>query len=243
MWWFQREDCGEFYSKLCADVNEASSNEWKVSNYHNDACGSVCFYLDSDTETYVQLFAFMTKEDADLEGLEMFAITYSLNGETDYDTWYGDSRDEACQRAAYFANKLREEYREAQARDLIEMPITDDEEAKEFTFALAKAGLMFHFDDEAEDCLREYNFPKEVTDGIQSQVNKLCKVLDDPFEYAIDAFHAVDPEGEKDIDEMVNVPQDDGFEHEGMWVTDRTKSPCGRFDLTPEQSREIYGDK
>ena len=110
MWWFQREDCGEFYSKLCADVNEASSNEWKVSNYHNDACGSVCFYLDNDTETYVQLFAFMTKEDADLEGLEMFAITYSLNGQTDYDTWYGDSRDEACQRAAYFANKLREEY-------------------------------------------------------------------------------------------------------------------------------------
>ena len=44
-----------------------------------------------------------------------------------------------------------------------------------------------------------------------------------------------------------NVPtiedEEDGFEHEGMWVTDRTKSPCGRFDLTPEQSREIYGDK
>ena len=64
--------------------------------------------------------------------------------------------------------------------------------------------MMFHFDDEAEDCLREYNFPKTLVDGIQSQVNKLHVVLDDPFEYAIDAFHAVDPE--KDIDEMVNVP-------------------------------------
>ena len=91
-----------------------------------------------------------------------------------------------------------------EARGLIEMPITNDEEAKEFTFALAKAGLMFHFDDEAEDCLREYKFPKEVTDGIQSQVNKLSEVLYDPFKYAIEAFHAVDPDGEKDIDEMVN---------------------------------------
>jgi hypothetical protein len=34
---------------------------------------------------------------------------------------------------------------------------------------------------------------------------------------------------------------DDGFEFEGIWITDRTKSPCGRFDLTPEQSDELYG--
>ena len=32
-----------------------------------------------------------------------------------------------------------------------------------------------------------------------------------------------------------------GFEHEGVWIEDRTKSPCGRFDLTPEQSEETYG--
>jgi hypothetical protein len=34
-----------------------------------------------------------------------------------------------------------------------------------------------------------------------------------------------------------------GFEHEGVWIEDSTKSPCGRFDLTPEQQRETYGDK
>jgi len=34
-----------------------------------------------------------------------------------------------------------------------------------------------------------------------------------------------------------------GFEHEGIWIEDSTKSPCGRFDLTPEQQRETYGDK
>ena len=32
-----------------------------------------------------------------------------------------------------------------------------------------------------------------------------------------------------------------GFEHEGMWITDRTKSPCGRFDLTEEESLKTYG--
>tara|TARA_R110000823_G_C15663001_1_gene472302 strand:- start:28 stop:456 length:429 start_codon:yes stop_codon:yes gene_type:complete len=32
-----------------------------------------------------------------------------------------------------------------------------------------------------------------------------------------------------------------GVEHEGVWIEDRTKSPCGRFDLTPEQSEETYG--
>jgi len=35
---------------------------------------------------------------------------------------------------------------------------------------------------------------------------------------------------------------DDGFEFEGMWITDRMKSPCGRFELTPEQADELYGD-
>ena len=160
-YWFNRDDCGEFYSKLCADVNEASSNEWVGSNYHNDVCGSVCFYLDNDTETYVQLFAFMTQEDADLEELDMYAITVSCNGETDYDTWSGDSRDEACQRAALAAVKLRERY---------------DEVLKE--------------------------------------------------------------KAEEEDDEIVIKW---GFEHEGMWITDRTKSPCGRFDLTPEESEKLYG--
>ena len=63
---------------------------------------------------------------------------------------------------------------------------------------------MFHWDDPADDCLAEYGFPKDVLDGIQSQVNKLFDVCEDPFEYAIDAFHEADPNGEKDISEMNN---------------------------------------
>tara|TARA_Y100001972_G_scaffold8544_1_gene9005 strand:+ start:56 stop:505 length:450 start_codon:yes stop_codon:yes gene_type:complete len=39
----------------------------------------------------------------------------------------------------------------------------------------------------------------------------------------------------------VIIDEDDGFEHEGQWITDRTKSPCGRFDLTEEESNKLYG--
>lgn len=35
---------------------------------------------------------------------------------------------------------------------------------------------------------------------------------------------------------------DKGFEWQGVWIEDRTKSPCGRFDLTPEQSTALYGE-
>ena len=157
-YWFSREECSDFYAQLCADVNLASSNEWKISNYHNDACGSVCFYLDNDTETYVQLFAFMTQEDADLEELDVYGITVSCNGETDYDSWSGNSRDEACQQAALAAVKLRERYAQVTER-------------------------WWDKDSDAES----------------------------------------------------------GFEYEGLWITDRTKSPCGRFDLTEEESLKLYG--
>jgi hypothetical protein len=39
------------------------------------------------------------------------------------------------------------------------------------------------------------------------------------------------------------IPNDveTGFEHDGLWITDRTKSPCGRFDLTAEESDKLYG--
>jgi len=156
MYWFEKQSYKDFHACLLAEVNAASSNDWINSSYNNDACGSVMFELTDDGENYVQLFAFENKEDAVLElgeGGTQYSITVCKNGEHDYTIWEDDSRDEAIQRAALFAVKLREEY----------VPTIEDEE--------------------------------------------------------------------------------DGFEHEGVWVTDRTKSPCGRFDLTPEQSREIYGDK
>ena len=33
------------------------------------------------------------------------------------------------------------------------------------------------------------------------------------------------------------------FEFDGIMITDRTKSPCGRFDLTEKESKELYGEK
>lgn len=32
-----------------------------------------------------------------------------------------------------------------------------------------------------------------------------------------------------------------GLEWQGVWIDDRTKSPCGRFELTEEQSIALYG--
>jgi hypothetical protein len=32
--------------------------------------------------------------------------------------------------------------------------------------------------------------------------------------------------------------EDNGFEFEGMWITDPTMSPCGRFEVDP---KEYYG--
>lgn len=54
------------------------------------------------------------------------------------------------------------------------------------------------------------------------------------------------PEG-RDVtlnDILKNVPNDDAeaFEFEGVTITDRNKSPCGRFDLTPEESKDLYGE-
>jgi len=42
---------------------------------------------------------------------------------------------------------------------------------------------------------------------------------------------------------LTNVPQKrKEFEHDGIMITDRTKSPCGRFDLTDEESDKLYGN-
>lgn len=73
-----------------------------------------------------------------------------------------------------------------QAEKLAAMPINDKESAKAFIFGLAQAGMLFHFDDGAHDCLRSHDLPETALDGIQRQVNKLWEVLDDPFQYAIE---------------------------------------------------------
>jgi len=37
------------------------------------------------------------------------------------------------------------------------------------------------------------------------------------------------------------MQRNEGFEFEGIWILDRTHSPCGRFDLTPEEADNLYG--
>lgn len=186
-----------FYENLIKQMNETWGhvvNGWENTSWGNDACGSIGV---GSGDFMVQLYAFESKEDAigELgEDAKLYAITvWTEDGDQlDGCTWDGDDLEEAMKMAVRYY--------------LAYFPINDEASAKGFTLGLAHMDMMFHFDDEAEDCLREYNFPKTLVDGIQSQVNKLHVVLDDPFEYAIDAFHAVDPDGEKDIDEMVNVP-------------------------------------
>ena len=110
--WFQRDSYKDFHAELLKDINEVSSVTWENSSYHNDASGSVCYYHHTDDETYVQLFAFETKFEAELElGEEygtIYSITVCVKGNSNYTCWDGDSRSEALHRAAYFALKMYE---------------------------------------------------------------------------------------------------------------------------------------
>jgi hypothetical protein len=46
-----------------------------------------------------------------------------------------------------------------------------------------------------------------------------------------------DEQDVKDFEAMCNK----GVEWQGVWIEDRTMSPCGRFHLTEEQSLALYG--
>ena len=258
MFWFQKKSYQDFHAALLAEINAASSVEWINSSYGNDACGSVMFNFDNDNETYVQLFAFETKEDAALElGEEhgtQYAITVSVEGNTNYTAWDGDDRDEAIKQAVLFAKAMNEEY----------VPTIEDE--PDFYDALAnelnqrtnqieaewEAGhdyVVYHWNNVNDDGLPTN---VRVTYGLNRNAESVYFVItsvngsrthvyigenrNTAIAFAIAKAIQIE-------NEWVPIIQDDGFEHEGVWVTDRTKSPCGRFDLTPEQSREIYGDK
>ena len=42
---------------------------------------------------------------------------------------------------------------------------------------------------------------------------------------------------------VVYLKREEGFEHDGVWINDKMKSPCGRFDLTEEESIKLYGNR
>ena len=67
------------------------------------------FELTNDGENYVQLFAFETIEDAMRElGDEgkQYGISVFINGETTYDGWEGNDREEAMVQAIIEAEML-----------------------------------------------------------------------------------------------------------------------------------------
>ena len=60
-----------FHDQLVAELNERHIDaplKWHNSSWHNDACGSAMFEIDNMKETYIQLHAFETPEDARAEG-------------------------------------------------------------------------------------------------------------------------------------------------------------------------------
>ena len=149
MFWFENETYKTFHASLLKDINALPASQiaemkWVDSSYNNDATGSIMFELTDDGDNYVQLFAFETTDDAVRElGNEgkQYGISVCRNGETAYDGWEDNDREEAMVQAIIEAEKLQ----------------------------------------------------------------SMC------------------------------------FEHEGVMLTDRTKSPCGRFDLSIEESETLYG--
>jgi hypothetical protein len=146
-----------YITKLRDDANNRTQHpnvEWFDSSYHNDACDSISADVDSEGEWYVQLFAFESKEAAQVEEFDaIYATRIVKNGEDD---WHNP------------------------------LVIATDDMSEALSIAIEAAEKM---------------------------------------------------QGEY----LAHKAQDGGFEYDGVWIEDRTKSPCGRFDLTPEQSDEIYG--
>ena len=116
MFWFERQEYKDFHAALLAEIRSMEASKmaginWENSSYNNDACGSIMFDYDNDSETYVQLFAFETKADAIQELGEEYGTQYSIkvsiNGDSDWsDFWDGDDREEAMVQAIIAAENM-----------------------------------------------------------------------------------------------------------------------------------------
>lgn len=61
---------------------DADLMRFENSSWNNDACGSIMFDYDNDTETFVQLFAFETEEDMKAEYCDhMYCVAVLVNSE------------------------------------------------------------------------------------------------------------------------------------------------------------------
>lgn len=108
----------DFYTNLKDDLNGIHRPDveltypmlWTESSYHHDACGSVMLDIHEPSETYVQLFAFETAEEAAAEDLTQFSITTFINGEPNYTAWEGHDRKEAMEVAHEYAKAIWKEW-------------------------------------------------------------------------------------------------------------------------------------
>ena len=251
----------DFYKSLLEEINSLPASKmagikWEDSSYCNDACGSIMFNYDNDSETYVQLFAFETKADAVQELGEKYGTQYSIkvsiNGETDWhDGWDGDDREEAMVQAIIEAEKMMSmdaededepDFYDALANELNQRTnqIEAEWEASRNPFGGA---VTYHWNNVNDDgfptcvCVtREPDF--RVTVSVNGEFDTVYEGADRNTAIAFAIAKAVQVENEW---VPVIIDEDDGFEHDGQWITDRTKSPCGRFDLTEEESLKTYG--
>tara|TARA_R110001583_G_scaffold111158_1_gene260222 strand:+ start:424 stop:858 length:435 start_codon:yes stop_codon:yes gene_type:complete len=91
--WYNTPEYQTFIKELIQDTNKQSEGyytsdiQWMDSTYHNDVCGSICFDLDENGETYVQMWAFHNNEEAKREGFEeKYSIVTYENGDEKEDS-------------------------------------------------------------------------------------------------------------------------------------------------------------
>ena len=111
MFWFEKQSYKNFHAKLLAEVvakNDDENIKWVDTSYNNDTTGSIGVNVCIDTETFVQLFAFETDEDAKVEGLDRYMVHVSVDGVDNYSACY-DDRDEAIKDAIAHAKQLNAE--------------------------------------------------------------------------------------------------------------------------------------
>lgn len=102
-----------FHDALVAELNDKHTDaaiKWFNSSWHNDACGSAMFEIDNMKETYIQLHAFETEEDARAEGLVQYSFSISFMGDIDYAAYEGDDRDQCIKEAIAAADRFFEKH-------------------------------------------------------------------------------------------------------------------------------------
>ena len=119
----------------------------------------------------------------------------------------------------------------------------------------ACGSIMFDYDEEQENYIQLFAFETAEdmkAEGFEERFMVQAVIEGDWIDQTIfftndedEALaHAVKLAKEMQDDQDVKGYEamcQNGFEWQGVWIEDRTKSPCGRFDLTPEQSSELYG--